>query len=70
MSDKATDRTAKIIALLREKVRLEPWHRRLFYIVFGVLWGRSEGKPSVRLHDDRAERRAGAIRLAALLRER
>src|SRR5258708_20807544 len=39
MSDKATDRTAKIVALLREKVRLEPWHRRLFYIVFGVLWG-------------------------------
>ena len=39
MSDKATDRTAKIVALLQEKVRLEPWHRRLFYIVFGVLWG-------------------------------
>jgi hypothetical protein len=39
MSDKATDRTAKIVALLREKVRLEPWHRRLFYMVFGVLWG-------------------------------
>ena len=39
MSDKATDRTAKIVALLREKVRLEPWHRRLFYLVFGVLWG-------------------------------
>jgi hypothetical protein len=39
MSDKVTDRTAKIVALLQEKVQLEPWHRRLFYIVFGVLWG-------------------------------
>lgn len=34
-----TDRTSKIIALLQEKVRLEPLHRRLFYSVFGVLWG-------------------------------
>ena len=39
MRDKFTDRTAKIIDLLQEKVRLEPFHRRLFYIVFGVLWG-------------------------------
>ena len=33
MSDKATDRTAKIVALLREKVRLEPWHRRSLYCI-------------------------------------
>jgi hypothetical protein len=39
MSDKVTDRTAKIIALLQEKVRLEPFHRRLFYLLFGILWG-------------------------------
>jgi cation transport ATPase len=31
-------RTGKIIALLQEKVRLEPNHRRLFYLVFAVLW--------------------------------
>jgi hypothetical protein len=39
MSDKFTDRSTKIIALLQERVRLEPFHRRLFYILFGVLWG-------------------------------
>ena len=39
MSDRLTRRTAKIIALLHEKVRLEPLHRRLFYLVFGILWG-------------------------------
>ena len=39
MNDKINRRTAKIIALLQEKVRLEPFHRRLFYIVFGILWG-------------------------------
>jgi hypothetical protein len=39
MNDRVTDRTAKIIALLQEKVRLAPLHRRLFYIVFGILWG-------------------------------
>lgn len=39
MPDKVTDRAAKVIALLQERVRLEPIHRRLFYLVFGVLWG-------------------------------
>jgi hypothetical protein len=39
MSEKITDRTTKIIALLQEKVRLEPFHRRIFYSVFAVLWG-------------------------------
>lgn len=39
MSEKVTDRTTKIIALLQEKVRLEPFHRRIFYSVFGILWG-------------------------------
>jgi hypothetical protein len=39
MSEKVTDRTTKIIALLQEKVRLEPFHRRIFYSVFAVLWG-------------------------------
>ena len=39
MSEKVTDRTTKIIALLQEKVRLEPFHRRIFYSVFGVLSG-------------------------------
>ncbi len=39
MNDRVTDRTAKIIALLQERVRLAPFHRRLFYIVFGILWG-------------------------------
>ena len=38
MSDKAVVRTAKIVALLQEKVRLQTWHRRSFYAVFGVLW--------------------------------
>ena len=39
MTERSTGRTAKIIALLHEKVRLEPFHRRLFYSVFGILWG-------------------------------
>jgi hypothetical protein len=39
MTDTVTERSAKIIALLQEKVRLEPFHRRLFYVVFGILWG-------------------------------
>jgi hypothetical protein len=38
MNEVSTPRTAKIIELLREKVRLEPNHRRLFYAVFGILW--------------------------------
>ncbi|HEX5606698.1 MAG TPA: hypothetical protein VFY96_09300 [Candidatus Binatia bacterium] len=33
------DRTTKIVALLRERVRLEAFHRRLLYISFGILWG-------------------------------
>ena len=39
MTERAAGCTAKIIALLHEKVRLEPFHRRLFYSVFGILWG-------------------------------
>ncbi|HEY7168747.1 MAG TPA: DUF4405 domain-containing protein [Candidatus Binatia bacterium] len=39
MTDTLTDRSAKIMALLQERVRLEPLHRRLFYIAFGILWG-------------------------------
>jgi hypothetical protein len=39
MSEKGADRTTRIIALLQEKVRLEPFHRCLFYGVFGILWG-------------------------------
>ena len=38
MNEKVMDRTAKIIALLQERVRLEPFHRRLLYGAFGVLW--------------------------------
>lgn len=34
-----SDRTSKIVALLRERVRLEAFHRRLLYISFGILWG-------------------------------
>ena len=34
-----SDRTTKIVALLRERVRLEPLHRQLFYLAYGVLWG-------------------------------
>jgi hypothetical protein len=34
-----SDRTTKIVALLRERVRLEPFHRRLLYISFGIVWG-------------------------------
>lgn len=39
MNDKISDRTTRIIGLLQEKVRLEPWHRRIFYVAFGILWG-------------------------------
>jgi hypothetical protein len=39
MSDKVGDRTTRIIELLQEKVRLEAWHRRVFYFAFGILWG-------------------------------
>jgi hypothetical protein len=38
MNDKP-DRTSRIVALLRERVQLEPFHRRLLYIAFGILWG-------------------------------
>jgi hypothetical protein len=38
MNDRS-DRTSKIVALLRERVRLEPFHRRLLYVAFGILWG-------------------------------
>jgi hypothetical protein len=38
MNDRS-DRTSKIVALLRERVRLGPLHRRLFYVSFGILWG-------------------------------
>lgn len=31
-------RVHKIVALLQEKVRLEPAHRRLFYLSFAILW--------------------------------
>lgn len=31
-------RTSKIIALLHEKVRLEPWHRWILYLVFAAIW--------------------------------
>jgi hypothetical protein len=34
-----SERMSKIIALLRERVRLEPLHRRLLYVTFGILWG-------------------------------
>jgi hypothetical protein len=33
-----SQRASKIIALLHEKVRLEPSHRRTFYLVFGLVW--------------------------------
>lgn len=39
MNEKAADRTRRIIALLQERVRLEPFHRRIFYGMFGILWG-------------------------------
>jgi hypothetical protein len=29
---------SKIIALLKDKVRLSPAHRRFFYLTFGILW--------------------------------
>jgi hypothetical protein len=38
MSERS-DRTSKIIGLLRERVRLEPLQRRLFYFSFAILWG-------------------------------
>ena len=38
MSEKVTDRTAKIIALLHERIRLSPSHRRIFYLAFGIVW--------------------------------
>jgi hypothetical protein len=31
-------RESKLVALLQEKIRLEPNHRQLFYLVFAVLW--------------------------------
>ena len=37
-TSKTNRRAGKIIALLQEKVRLEPNHRRLFYLVFAILW--------------------------------
>ena len=39
MASRYTHSTANLIALLQEKVRLNPLHRRLFYLVFGVVWG-------------------------------
>jgi len=33
-----TTRASKIIALLEEKVRLNPGHRRCLYLAFGILW--------------------------------
>ena len=39
MTDTLAHRTAKVVALLQEKVRLGPVHRKLFYIVFGAVWG-------------------------------
>ncbi|MGE5220638.1 MAG: DUF4405 domain-containing protein [Chloroflexota bacterium] len=38
MREKVTDRTAKIMALVHERVRLEPNHRRIFYLSFGIVW--------------------------------
>jgi hypothetical protein len=32
------NRASKIIALLKERVRLSPAHRRFFYLTFGILW--------------------------------
>ena len=32
------NRASKIIALLQEKVRLNPAHRRFLYLTFGMLW--------------------------------
>jgi hypothetical protein len=39
MNDRVTERSGKIIALLQEKVRLEPLPRRLFYLGFATVWG-------------------------------
>lgn len=39
MTDRPADRTARIVRLLKEKVGLEPWHRRVFYGAFGLVWG-------------------------------
>jgi hypothetical protein len=30
--------TVRVLALLRENVRLGPLHRRLLYVIFGILW--------------------------------
>lgn len=30
--------SSKLVELLREKVRLDPWHRRAFYFSFGTIW--------------------------------
>jgi len=38
MSERVKDRTAKIIALLHERVRLERNHRRIFFLLFGLVW--------------------------------
>jgi hypothetical protein len=38
MDDLNPLQTVRVVALLREKVRLEPFHRRLIYVIFGVLW--------------------------------
>ncbi len=35
----APDPTTKLIGLLRERVRLEKFHRWLLYLVFALLWG-------------------------------
>jgi hypothetical protein len=34
-----SDRIDKITGVLRERVRLEPFHRRVLYATFGILWG-------------------------------
>jgi len=39
VSDRHAERTARLVRLLQEKVRLGPWHRRIFYTAFGALWG-------------------------------
>src|SRR5581483_11115937 len=39
VSDRHAERTARLVRLLQEKVRLGPWHRRLFYTAIDALWG-------------------------------
>jgi len=39
MNLNAPDPTVKLVGLLRERVRLEKFHRRVLYLVFAVLWG-------------------------------